>query len=366
MADQPIVTELKKLLNKHKKEAWEKLLLDSITEAKTIAVREKVERAKGWPEGLEGEHGYYEYLNKMVRWIPRENYPQQVYYMLCEFYWMLDQPPGRELQKSEEFNTWMRHFANDWGSFLNTPESAKYIQTFIDDPAFNAWQYMKPPSGWLTFNQFFGREISPGLRPVAGMRCDSIVTSPADSTFKAQFDIDDTNEITLKHTHKYKIADLLEGSPYKDKFRDGLFWHAFLGPNDYHRFGAPVRGPVLECRAIQQNVYLQVTLQHGKLHGQLAAPDEAGYQFTQTRGLIIQDSPVGLVACLPIGMAQVSSVNMTAVKGAFLEKGQEFGYFLFGGSDIILLFEKGKVEMTAAPGIHYNVGMCVGEALKML
>jgi len=360
MVDQPIVEELKVLLNRYKKEEWSKLLLDSITEAKAMAEREGVHGAVTFPDKLDGEGGYFDYLNRMVKWIPRENYDKEVLYMLCKFYWLLDQPSGRKLQKNEEFNKWMRDFANDWGSFLNTPESAKYIQTFIDDPVFNAWQYMKPPSGWLTFNQFFGREISPGLRPVAGMRCDSIVTSPADSTFKAQFDVDDNNEVTIKYTHKYKILDLLEGSPYQERFRGGLFWHAFLGPNDYHRFGAPVRGPVMECRAIQQNVYLDVKIRDGKFD----APDGAGYEFTQTRGLIIQDSPLGLVATLPIGMAQVSSVNMTAVEGGYLEKGQEFGYFLFGGSDIIMLFEKGRVEMTAAPGIHYNVGMCVGETLS--
>ena len=53
---------------------------------------------------------------------------------------------------------------------------------------------------------------------------------------------------------------------------------------------------------------------------------------------------------------------MTAVEGAYLNKGDEFGFFLFGGSDIIMLFQGGRgVQMTAAPGIHYNAGMCVGE-----
>jgi phosphatidylserine decarboxylase precursor len=364
MSDQPIVTELKELLAQPGHEEWEQLLSDSIAEGKATAMREQVKGCEDLPACLDGEDGYYEWLNKFVKWIPREDYPKQAFTMLSEFYWLLDQPSGLELQKHKAFNKWMRDFANAWGSFLDTPESAKYIQTFIDDPTFNAWQYMKPPSGWLTFNQFFGREISPGLRPVAGMRIDKIITSPADSTFKAQFPIDDDNEITLKHTHKYKILDLLDGSPYQEKFRNGLFWHAFLGPNDYHRFRAPVRGRVLECRAIQQNVYLQVQIQDGKYHGVWAAPDEAGYQFTQTRGLIIFKSPLGLVAVLPIGMAQVSSVNMTAVVGSTLRKGDEFGYFLFGGSDIIMLFQPFKnIAMTAAPGIHYNAGMCVGEAL---
>jgi len=356
-----IVTELKVLLQKHKADNWKKLLLDSITEAKQKAKLEGLRGADKFPVGLEGKNGYYAYLEKLVKWIPRENYDEEVLYHLCEFYWLLNQPPGKKLQKSKSFNKWMRDFANQWGSFLNTDESAKDLQTFVDDPAFRAGDYMPNPSGWRTFNQFFAREIKPGLRPVAGMFDDNIVCSSADSTFVRKFPIGEDNEVVIKLTHKYKILDLLEGSPYQERFKGGMFYHAFLGPNDYHRFRAPVRGTVLECRAIQQNVYLQVKIQDGKF----SAPDGAGYEFTQTRGLIVFDSPIGLVAVLPIGMAQVSSVNMTAVVGSYLNKGEEFGYFMFGGSDIIMLFEEqSNVVISAAPGVHYNCGMAIGETVS--
>lgn len=89
-------------------------------------------------------------------------------------------------------------------------------------------------------------------------------------------------------------------------------------------------------------MYLDVNLSQG----QFDAPDSAtdGYEFTQARGIIIvdtTDSPygdIGLVGIVPVGMCQVSSVNMTATVGSDLLKGDEFGYFLFGGSDIIVLF----------------------------
>ncbi len=68
------------------------------------------------------------------------------------------------------------------------------------------------------------------------------------------------------------------------------------------------------------------------------------------------DSPVGLVAILPIGMAQVSSVNITAEEGVTLAKGEAFGYFLFGGSDIVMLFEPGRIEITAREMTHYRQG----------
>jgi hypothetical protein len=98
--------------------------------------------------------------------------------------------------------------------------------------------------------------------------------------------------------------------------------------------------------------------------GSLSIVDGIGYQFTQDRGLIIIETAIGMVAVLPIGMAQVSSVNLTPDLGASLRKGEEFGYFAFGGSDIITLFESNKVELTATVGRHYLQGQKLGHVLS--
>lgn len=95
----------------------------------------------------------------------------------------------------------------------------------------------------------------------------------------------------------------------------------------------------------------------------LNALDEAGYQFLQTRGLIVIQSKIGKVAILPMGMAQVSSIVVTAKKGVTLRKGEEISYFQFGGSDIVLIFERASnVSITAQPGVHYNTGTKIAEA----
>lgn len=350
--------ELRKLLDAH--QGWEDLLVTSINQARKTALAAGMERAETWPVDLDS---YCDYIDRSARLIPFQDYPRETFNTLATFYWLIDQPTGRQLQQSNEFNQWMNDFAAAWGSFLNTPESAAGIDTFKQDPAYAVWQYVEPPGGWKCFNEFFARQMKPGLRPVAGIKCDTIVTSPADCTFKSKTKISDTNKVTFKYTHTYSILELLEGSPYKDRFHGGLFTHSFLGPSDYHRFHAPVRGTVLECRSIVGRVYLDVVINED---GEFDAPDKArdGYEFKQARGLIIFDSPVGLVAVLPIGMAQVSSVNMIAQEGAYLRKGDEFGYFMFGGSDIIVLFEAGSgIEWTAAPGVHTNVGVAVAEKL---
>ncbi len=41
------------------------------------------------------------------------------------------------------------------------------------------------PSGWLTFNQFFGRHLNPGLRPIQDASDNGVVTAPADCTFRS-------------------------------------------------------------------------------------------------------------------------------------------------------------------------------------
>jgi phosphatidylserine decarboxylase len=166
----------------------------------------------------------------------------------------------------------------------------------------------------------------------------------------------------------------MEGSPYKDRFENGLFMHAFLNTFDYHRQHAPVGGKVLEARVIPGQVYLEVdavpagngTHMLNPLR-KLDAPDNAGYQFAQARGLVVIESPIGLVAVLPIGMCQVSSVIMTAEVGITLRKGEELSYFQFGGSDIIMLFENSSnVSFTAQPNVHHKMGTRIAQAFPVI
>jgi len=299
----------------------------------------------------------------------------------------LDQPPVKTLQNRivpyasmpplTPLSAWMVRYANAMGAFLDTPESLtpESLQTFYDAPTYNMDDYMAPRGGWKSFNQFFARNFKPGMRPVAAVADSRVIVSPADSTFAGQWEIRKDSHVTVKNLH-WRISELMEGSPYQDRFVNGLFMHAFLGPNDYHRQHAPVAGTVLEARVIPGQVYLEVIPEpvpddpDGK-HvlkpvRQFDAPDDAGYQFAQARGLIVLDSPIGLVAVLPIGMCQVSSVVITAEEGVTLCKGEEISYFQFGGSDIIVLFEaKSNVSFTAQPNVHYKMGTRIAEAFPL-
>jgi phosphatidylserine decarboxylase len=298
---------------------------------------------------------YYDFLNAMVTLVPTD---RNLNTFVLKFYYLIDLSPGGILQTDASFQRWTRKFAEDWGAFLDTTESAKGIDGFFSDPSYHIADYYVAPSGWLTFNQFFARQVRPGKRPVEGRCDDRVIVSPADSVFQGQWLIQCDSKITAKG-FTWSISNLLDGSPYQDKFKSGVFTHSFLNINDYHWFHLPVGGVVKEVRKIPGNVTMDVVK---KADGSLGIVDGTGYQFTQDRGLIVIDSPLGLVAVLPIGMAQVSSVNLTAEVGADLPKGEQFGFFSFGGSDIVTLFEADKVRLDAKVGTHYNQGRKIGHA----
>lgn len=311
--------------------------------------------AKADYRGIRGLPRYFKFLDELATLVPTE---RDLMPHMREFYYLISLSPGNVLQTDPAFSRWTVRFAEAWGSFLDTPESARGLGSFLKDPAYHVDDYFQAPSGWRTFNQFFAREVKPGRRPVEAACDDAVVVSPADSVHQGAWLIDSDATIHVKGL-RLAIRDLLAGSPYRDRFKGGTFIHAFLDVNDYHRYHAPVGGKVLECRKIPGRVSLEVWKDSG---GALRDRDGTGYQFTQDRGLLVLDSPLGLVAVLPIGMAQVSSVNLVAEPGAVLSKGELFGFFLFGGSDIITLFEPGRVDITAKEGTHYRQGRAIGRA----
>jgi phosphatidylserine decarboxylase precursor len=321
---------------------------------------------------------YYEFLNDMVKLIPDDS---NVDPYTNKFYWIADKVlDNKTLGKSlkQEFQNWTHEFAIRWGEFLDTTKSAEKLSTLYTDPVYSIDDYFQPPSGYLTFNQFFAREIRPGERPAADP-CDPLtIVSPADSFLKGVWTIKD-NQINLKGV-KHSVIDLLDlenidnkyiSEDYceklKKKFENGLFIHSFLNVNDYHRFHVPVGGEVKDVWDIHGNVYLKV---YKNKDGSLGSDkDLLGWQFYQQRGLIVIDTKhekIGYVAVLPVGMMQVSSVVLTPRKGRTLAKGDEFGYFAFGGSDIIVMFEK---QFDYDPKVsfkrkHYLQGEMIAKVIK--
>ena len=225
--------------------------------------------------GIDDVEAYFAWLDDLVEWAPRESGDSQlVHDKLVEFHFFVDQPalaglqsaiePGSQGAELAQLSQWIVDFAKAWGSFLDTPASASRVESFRTDPLFRWDDYMPPPSGYLTFNQFFARHVKPGRRPVAELLDEGVVVSPADANFVGQWKVGSDSTIVVRDKKlplkgmRWSLAQLLEGSPHAGAFAGGVVTHSALRTYDYHRFHAPLPGQVLEARIIQGQAWLGV------------------------------------------------------------------------------------------------------------
>ncbi|UCE27105.1 MAG: phosphatidylserine decarboxylase [Candidatus Coatesbacteria bacterium] len=321
---------------------------------------------------------YYNYVDRVSKALPQDillNYKElpvheQMIQGLCHIAFLVDQPlPELEdkglfkntIQYYEPFASWLRHFAVVWGQYLDTDASwnDRIYREIKADPTFHLDDgTYESPSNWHTFNQFFSRYLSsPDQRPIASPDDPTVVVSPADSVPQGVWPINDDSEIevdgglTIKTATYYSVHDLLRSdSAYRDVFAGGVLTHNFLNVNDYHRYHFAVGGTVKEKGIIIQNTTVEISWD-GK-QGEYVPTCSTGWQFTHTHGYVVVDTgEYGLVALIPMGMSQVSSVNFEdSVKvGAEIKKGDMLGNFLFGGSDFVLLFQEEAGFKITAP-----------------
>ena len=348
------------------------MLLRSIEMAKKI----NPDKITNPAQTLEEYYAYVDWAAKAMPWTILPNTPystlyEQIDQALTYFNFVNDQrlPEladkgyyNNSLQYYEPYRSWLILFTRDWGIFLSQKDSwnEEYYKLVLNDDKFGMQKgWYEDPSNWKSFNDWFSRHLkSPDQRPIASPKDPAIVTAPADSRSYGVWKIDDDSNIlhqdgvVIKSVRLRSIPALLgENCNYKNAFANGTLTHMFLDVNDYHRYHFPVGGTVKEVRVIEQDDAVGGVVNWvPKLGKYVCESTIPGWQNVQTRGYVIIDTgKYGLVGVIPVGMGQVSSVNFeeNLKPGTVVKKGDPLGYFLFGGSDTIILFqEKAEFKLT--------------------
>lgn len=329
-------------------------LLDSDSELKQI-LEDAICRSRRYAEPpLEC---FYSLIHRMQTTIPN---PQSWLPMNLEFYYVLGCALNNQLFAHPRFAAWLHDYTGSLGQWMDTEESLNNIDDFINDPLYAVGDAIRPENGWSSYNDFFARRLKPGLRPISAASDDAVIVSAADSSFCGHHQIRSDSTVVAKGL-TWSVIELLDGSSYAEAFKGGFYGHSFLAPHNYHRFHAPVAGRLLELRTVMARVAMDV---HEQPDGKLSVSRSAiGYQFHQQRGIAILDTAIGLVGVIPIGMGIVSSVTFTAKQNSSLKKGEELGYFAFGGSDVVLLFQKeAAVDWQLSPGDFRQQGQAIAYA----
>ena len=319
----------------------------------------------------------YDFLDYTVTCMPWNILPEEKYdnfatkcnQSILYVYWLLDQPL-EELEAKGMFYPsvehlkpvykWLTDYNNSWRDFLDSEESWKqeYLEMLLNDPSWNLDKgWYESSDSWHSFNEFFSRKLAnENSRPVASPSDDSVVVSPADSLPQGIWNIDENGRffadpikredgVIIKDSIYVSVEQLLgeEGKNYAKLFRNGILTHTYLNYDDYHRYHFPVSGVVETAyiipyaNAVGGIVYWD---ENTKLY--VLESNSLSWQSVETRGCVLINTDYGMVAVIPVGMGQVSSVNFldNIKKGVEVKKGDELGYFLFGGSDCVMLFEK--------------------------
>nr|GEU94662.1 phosphatidylserine decarboxylase proenzyme 2-like [Tanacetum cinerariifolium] len=260
----------------------------------------------------------------------------------------------------------LQNLSEKQGRKMNSVESVKDIPPFLKffKDQINMAEVKYPLDHFKTFNEFFIRELKPGARPIAYAGLDYVAVCAADCRLMAFKTAEESLRFWIKGK-KFSIRGLLGNIPCSNSFIGGTLVIFRLAPQDYHRFHFPVSGK------IEQIVYIP-----GSLYtvNPIAVNSKYCNVFTENKRAvaIISTQEFGKVAFVAIGATMVGSITFTKKTGDYVEKGDEFGYFSFGGSTVICVFEKDSIAIDedllaySARSIEtlVTVGMQLGVSVK--
>jgi phosphatidylserine decarboxylase len=290
--------------------------------------------------------------------------------------WTMGTPAGFAVYRDEKINAMFRKLLAVWGRYLDSEAS-----TSVLNPSATGWQcaeaqeqlemedYQYAPEaphwGFASWNQFFTRKLKPGARPVQSPKDATAIVAACDSkVYRIARGVQRQEKFWIK-AQPYSLVDLLDHRHVED-FVGGDVFQAFLNPFNYHHWHSPVSGTVREA-FVKEGLYFSQTPSEGE--DWTDQDHSEGYiAHVQTRAIIFieADNPaIGLICVVPIGMVEISSciIDGRIKPGARVEKGQELGYFQFGGSTHCVLFRKGVVKaFTGQENSLYRVGQVIAHA----
>jgi len=277
--------------------------------------------------------------------------------------WPMGTKAGFAAFLKENVNQQFKKMLNHWGKFLLTPESCStlteddggwFSQTAINSPHMLDFtenfivDTTKPSWGFKSWDDFFTRQFRPGRRPVASPHDDSVIVSAAEATpFSVQRNVKLYDTFWLKG-QPYSLTHMMNNDSRAEQFVGGTVYQGFLSADSYHRWHAPVSGKIVSTEIVPGTYYSEPLLEGFSPDSGTPKPDEGADDASQgyisavaTRGVIFieADNPdIGLMCMIQIGMAEVSSVDITMPVGKAFKKGEQIGMFHFGGSTHCLIF----------------------------
>ncbi len=228
-----------------------------------------------------------------------------------------------------------RKFLSVWyGRKMNSEKSKEKILPFVKALEIPMEEAEKSLEDFTSFNDFFYRKLKKGAR-TWDMR-EEVLVSPADGKILAYENIESFFSFFVKG-QEFSLEELFASKEMAGKYAGGSFVIVRLAPVDYHRFHFPIDAWVGTSHKID-GYYYSVSTHAIRRNIRIFLENQREYT-------ILESKLFGDIAYFEVGATMVGGIHQTYLENTMVNKGEEKGYFDFGGSTCLLLFEKGKVQL---------------------
>lgn len=219
-----------------------------------------------------------------------------------------------------------------YGKKMDKPSSVKKIQEFVEQLDIDMTESEKTISEFTSFNDFFYRKLKPNARPI-----QKGFVSPGDGKLIAFENVSEVHNFFVKG-RQFTLSRFLNDEVLAQKYANASMLILRLAPNDYHRFHFPYSGTPSEVKKINGS-YFSVS-PYALANNFTVVFCENKREFCE-----LQTQDKGDILIAPVGATMVGSIIETYNPNQAISKGDEMGYFAFGGSTIVVLANKETLKI---------------------
>lgn len=213
-----------------------------------------------------------------------------------------------------------------YGRLKNTKRSTKDIQPFVDTLGIDMTEAIKPVSAYTSFNDFFYRKLKPEARPIG-----KGLVSPADAKLLAFENAKSIGDFFVKG-ERFTLNKFLQSEELAAKHKNDALLIFRLAPNDYHRFHFPFAGKTSETTTIKGRYFSVSPYALESNFTRVFCENKREYMTLSTENK-------GDILLAPVGATMVGTIVETYTPNTEIKKGDEMGYFAFGGSTVVMLVD---------------------------
>jgi len=249
-------------------------------------------------------------------------------------------------------------FSKLYGYYCDTKISSRKIKDFIREFDIDMSVYNKTCDEYSSFNDFFIRSLNPSARSIE--KDNDILISPCDGKLSAYENIE-LNKLVQIKGFNYSLKELLEDNELSNTYDGGTCLIFRLCPTDYHRFHFIDDGVCGETTKIKGDYYSVNPI----------ALKSITKLFCQNKRewSIFHSDNFGDAIYMEVGATCVGTIIQSYSPNVKISKGDEKGYFKFGGSTVILFFKKYAVkiheELLKQTQLGFETSVLMGEKIGL-